>query len=101
MNHKMVFRKEVEDDLVLAYHWYEKKSIGLGEEFLRMFYASLAEVEKYPLAWRKVYREFRRCLLRRFPYAIYYIAEKNEILVYGVIHGARNTVFTESLLDNR
>lgn len=37
MNHKIVFRKEVEDDIVLAYHWYEDKSIGLGEEFLRIF----------------------------------------------------------------
>jgi plasmid stabilization system protein ParE len=101
MNHKTVFRKEVEDDIVLAYRWYEEKSIGLGEEFLRMFYTSVAEIERNPLAWRKVYKDFRRCLLKRFPYAVYYTAAKKEILIYAVIHGARNTVFTENLLDNR
>ena len=101
MKLKIVFRKEVEDDILVAYHWYEEKSVGLGEEFLRMFYTSVSEIEMYPLAWRKIYKEFRRCLFKRFPYAVYYTAEKKEILIYGVIHGARNTVFTEELLDNR
>ena len=101
MNHKVVFRKEVEEDIVLAYRWYEDKSIGLGEEFLRIFYTSVAEIERNPLAWRKVYKDFRRCLLKRFPYAVYYTAAKKHILIYGVIHGARNTVFTKTLLDNR
>ena len=101
MKSTIVFRKEVEDDIDLAYHWYEEKSIGLGEEFLRVFYTSVSEIERYPLAWRKVYKEFRRCLIKRFPYAVYYTAGQKEILIYGLIHGARNTIFTENLLDNR
>ena len=32
MKYRIVFRKEVEDDIVEAYHWYEEKSVGLGEE---------------------------------------------------------------------
>jgi len=101
MNHKIVFRKEVEDDIVLAYHWYEEKSSGLGEEFLRVFFTNIAEVRRHPLAWRKVYKGFRRCLLRRFPYAVYYIVKEDEILIYGVIHGARNPVSTGDILDKR
>ena len=101
MTYKLVFRKEVEDDIVLAYHWYEVKSSGLGEEFIRVFRTSIAEVERHPMAWRKVYNEFRRCLLRRFPYAVYYTVKDDEILIYAVVHGARNPVFTEDVLDNR
>ncbi len=81
MTYKLVFRREVEEDIVLAYHWYEVKSRGLGEEFIRVFHTCIAEVERHPLAWRKVYSEFRRCLLRRFPYAVYYTVKEGEILI--------------------
>ena len=60
MKYKIVFRKEVEDDIIPAFHWYEAKAIGLGEEYLRMFYTCTSEIERYPLASPKVYREFRR-----------------------------------------
>jgi len=66
------FLPEIEDDAFTAYLWYEKKSRGLGEDFLRMFYAVAAEIQRNPLLYPVVYNEFRRCLLRRFPYAIYY-----------------------------
>jgi hypothetical protein len=101
MKFKILFRKEVEDDIITAFHWYEEKAIGLGEEYLRMFYTCTAEIERYPLASPKVYREFRRSLLKRFPYAVYYTTTEKEIVVYGVIHCARNPVSTEQLLDNR
>jgi plasmid stabilization system protein ParE len=101
MKYKVVFRKEVEDDIILAYHWYEVKSCGLGEEFIRVFHTCIAEVERHPLAWVKVYKEIRRCLLRRFPYAVYYTVKENEILIYAVIQGARNPVYTKGVLDNR
>lgn len=101
MKYRIVFRKEVEDDIVEAYHWYEEKSVGLGEEYLRMFRTSVAETERHPLAWNKVYKELRRCLFKRFPYSVYYTVSKKDIVVYGIIHSARNPVFTEQLLGNR
>ncbi len=62
---------EVEDDVIRGYAWYEAKLPSLGEEYLRMFYACVSEISKNPLLYPKVYSEFRRRLLRRFPYAIY------------------------------
>jgi len=53
-----------------GYAWYEERTFGLGEEFLRMFYARANELSHNALLYRKVYGDFRRCLLRRFPYAI-------------------------------
>jgi len=61
------FLPEVEEDVIACYAWYEEKAPGLGEEFLRMFYACAGEIPRNPLLYPKVYREFRRRLLRRFP----------------------------------
>ena len=44
MNYSVKFRPEVEDDALSAYHWCEDKSTGLGEEFLRIFYANALEL---------------------------------------------------------
>ena len=44
MNYSVKFRPEVEFDANNAYHWYESKSNGLGEEFLRIFYTNAVEI---------------------------------------------------------
>jgi len=101
MKYKIVFRKEVEDDIYAAYCWYEEKSIGLGEEFLRVFYSSISSMEHYPLARQIVYREFRRYLLGRFPYSLYYSTDNKTIIVFGVLHGARDKRVIEEVLASR
>ena len=77
MTYTLRFLPEVEDDAIAAYMWYEEKSHGLGEDFLRMFYAFSTEIQRNPLLYPEVYNKFRRRLLRRFPYAIYYRTKKN------------------------
>jgi len=70
MTYDLSFLPEVEEDVMGGYAWYEERTFGLGEEFLRMFYARANELSHNALLYRKVYGDFRRCLLRRFPYAI-------------------------------
>lgn len=90
MTYTLHFLPEVEEDVVNGYAWYENKSLGLGEEFLRVFYACAVELPRNPLLYPKVYREFRRRLFRRFPYAIYFTIKENQIIVIGLFHCARD-----------
>ena len=78
MTYVLRFLPEVEDDALSGYAWYEGKAQGLGHEFLRTFYVCANEVLRNPLISPKVHREFRRRLLRRFPYAVYFRMEDNE-----------------------
>lgn len=64
MTYTLRFLPEVKEDVLAGYAWYEKKAPGLGEEFLRIFYAFAGEVLRNPLLYPKVYQEFRRHLLR-------------------------------------
>lgn len=90
MTYTLRFLPDVEEDIMAGYAWYEEKAPGLGEDFLRMFYAGTGEIRWNPLLYSKMYREFRRCLLRRFPYAIYFRIEGSEIIVFGLFHCARD-----------
>ncbi|MBA7577802.1 hypothetical protein ES708_19657 [subsurface metagenome] len=101
MTYSLRILPEVEEDVVAGYKWYEEKSPGLGEEFLRMFYAYVVELPRNPLLYSKVYRKFRRRLLRRFPYAIYFRIEGNEIIVFGLFHCARDPRTIRTKLQDR
>jgi plasmid stabilization system protein ParE len=101
MTFKLRFRPEVNSDAINAYHWYEEKSSGLGDEFLRIFYASAIELIRNPLLYKKTYKDFRRKLLRRFPYAIYYSIEENIIIIFGLFHTARSPLNLEKILKDR
>lgn len=101
MTYTLRFLPEVEEDVIGGYAWYEAKSQGLGEDFLRMFYACVSEITQNPLLYQKVYNEFRRRLLRRFPYAIYFMIKDNQIIVFGLFHCARDPGIIKTKLRDR
>jgi plasmid stabilization system protein ParE len=77
-------------ELYEAVDWYEARSLGLGAEFLRSLDAALASVEREPLSHAIVHANFRRALLRRFPYGLIYEISRDEILIAACIHGRRD-----------
>jgi hypothetical protein len=100
MRYSLLFLPEVENDAINAYFWYEEKSKGLGEDFLRVFYAGTAEIARTPSLYPKVYKNFHRKLLKRFPYAVYFLIEKKMIIVYGLFHCARNPYLIREKINN-
>ena len=101
MKYNLLFRPEVEDDLISGYIWYEESTVGLGEEFLRLFYACVQDIPHNPFLYRKIENDFRRLLLRRFPYAIYFRIEEDQIIVFGLFHCARDPKFIQGSLNDR
>ena len=102
MTYSLRFVPQVEGDLAQGYAWYEFKSAGLGEDFLRAFFASASEISDHPLAWPSVHGAFRRRLLRRFPYAVYFTADADNVVVFGVFHCARDPrAIQEGLKDRK
>jgi plasmid stabilization system protein ParE len=63
---------EAEQDAADAYGWYEERQPGLGEEFLRCVEACIQSIRRNPKTYSVVHESYRRALLRRFPYAVFY-----------------------------
>jgi len=59
MTYGLRFLPEVEDDALAGYAWYEDKAPGLGDEFLRSFYACANEILRNPLISPKAHQEIR------------------------------------------
>lgn len=90
MTYELRYLPEVEEDTISACAWYEEQSTGLGDEFLRVFYGRSHQLIRQPFSGRKVFNTLRRCLLPRFPYALYYKVAKGQIIVFGLFHCARD-----------
>ena len=90
MTHGLFVTSAAEEDLAEAWQWYQEQRVGLGEEFVRCVDSCLESIQRspdqYPLIWRTV----RRALVRRFPFCIFYILDRDRIVILAVFHGARD-----------
>ena len=78
------------DDIHLAFAWYERQRRGLGFEFLDCVEVSIKSIQGFPEMFKMVYGNFRRCLVRRFPFSIFYSIEGNEIVIHSVFDNRRD-----------
>lgn len=90
MTHRLVLRPDAEDDVRGARRWYDEQLPGLGGEFLRSIDSALARIQQSPELYPAVDEETRRAPVRRFPFAIYYEIESDQIVVYAVWHYRRD-----------
>ena len=86
MAKNLILLPEAEQDITEAYYWYQERELGLGEEFLRCIDASIQFIERNPEIYLFVHEQYRRALVRRFPYAIFYEYFEKTITVYAVFH---------------
>ncbi|MEO7965851.1 MAG: type II toxin-antitoxin system RelE/ParE family toxin, partial [Gemmatimonadaceae bacterium] len=83
---RLVVRPLAAADLDDAFGWYERRSVGLGVDFLRAVDACFAAILAAPLAFPTVYRDARRSLRRRFPYAVLYVVDGDRIQILACTH---------------
>jgi len=72
------------NDVKLAFAWYEKQRRDLGFEFLDSVEMSLNNILTFPEMYSICYSNFRRCVIRRFPFSIFYTTEGEEIVIHSV-----------------
>ncbi len=91
---------EAEDDLKEAFSWYEDRRKGLGYDFLLQVDAGLRFIKRNPEIFKPEYKGARKHIIKRFPYKIIYIVEKQKIIVLAVIHGKRSPDLITERIDS-
>jgi plasmid stabilization system protein ParE len=87
---RLVVRSAAEADFADAALWYEARAEGLGADFLRAVDVALAEIGRQPDRSPRVHRECRKALLRRFPYAVYFVTGADLTSVIACMHVRRD-----------
>jgi len=95
MIRRVIIRAEAKRDLRDAKSWYQNISPDLKRDFVRRIDDAIALAQERPLAFQIVHRTFRRILIHRFPYALFYHASEDRIVVVAVLHQARDPELLE------
>jgi plasmid stabilization system protein ParE len=91
MSLPVVYLPEAEDDIDAAYHSYENKRDGLGDEFLEALRQVVDRIRDHPQLYGAFRSDIRAAPLRRFPYVVYYRDRGTDILVIAVQPGRRSS----------
>lgn len=74
------------DDAAL---YYEQEQPGVGTRFLAAVEDAVRQLARMPTLWPLVDGDIRRCVLRRFPYSVFYAVEPDHVLVVAIAHQHR------------
>ncbi len=95
---RLIIRPSAELDVTSAEHWYRNQRDDLGDQFLSAIDAIVEAISAVPERFPIVYRGFRRALLQRFPYAVFFSLQPNVVFLVACIHQRRNPGFVRRRL---
>ncbi|MCX7545269.1 hypothetical protein [Marinicella gelatinilytica] len=86
------------DDLIEGYYFYEQQQRGIGHYFLESLYLDIQDLISTAGIHPIVFNHFHRKLSNKFPFAIYYQTDQQEINVYAVLDCRKKPTWIRSKL---
>src|SRR3954453_14258036 len=82
---ELVFLLSADRDIQTAFNLYEDWQEGRGTIFMQHLDAAFEHVRSFPEIGPVFRGRYRRLLVPRFPYGIFYVIEQNRIIVTAVL----------------
>jgi toxin ParE1/3/4 len=95
------FHPEADVEFKEAILYYSEKSRSLGLAFYSEIEYAIERIVKNPFLYRVIDEDVRRCLTKRFPYAILYSIEDDYILILAVMHCSRDPLYWKHRLAEK
>lgn len=70
--------------------WYARQGTDLDLAFRDELDRLVEQVRERSSSFPVVYNSIRRAVFRRFPYGLFFIERRDDLLVLGVLHHARS-----------
>ncbi len=84
------FLAPAERELNDAARYYEGRALGLGTDFLERVAVAVQDIRQHPERWPIARGSVRRRLVRRFPFALLYQMDGDEVVILAVMHLRRH-----------
>ena len=84
------FRREAVEDVEAARAWYDERAEGLGLLFVQALERTVQLIAEFPEAPPEITEGYRRALVMRFPYALYYRVDRDVVDVIACLHTSRS-----------
>jgi len=84
------YTSKAKNDLEQAFEWYQKQSAGLGYEFIDCVEKTVLNIIQSPKLYAICYLKYRRAVIMRFPFSVFYTTEQTEIIVHAIFDSRQN-----------
>ena len=96
----VVIRAEARNDIVDGASFFDSQRDGLGDNFVDCVFDDLREMETHPVLHEVVYG-LHRNLVRRFPFALYYLRDSDSVDVVAILDCRRDPNLIADTLKER
>ncbi|MEA3415567.1 MAG: type II toxin-antitoxin system RelE/ParE family toxin [Thermodesulfobacteriota bacterium] len=95
------FHAEARAEFKEATLYYSEKSYSLGLAFYTEVEYAIERIVENPVLYRVIDEDVRRCLIKRFPCAIFYSIEDHYVLILAVMHCSREPSYWKHRLGEK
>lgn len=88
--HSLLKHPLVDCDLEEAALWYHLRSAESAERLISETRLTMRLIAENPLHFPTRFKHYRRAKISAFPLSIYYVADKTEVYILAIVHGARD-----------
>jgi plasmid stabilization system protein ParE len=83
------FHPEAEEEYLASLSWYQQRSPIAATNFETAVGVALETIQKAPQRWPIYFNNFRKYVLRQFPFSVIYQEFSTEVVIFAVAHGSR------------
>lgn len=87
---KLHYTDRAKYELDCGFEWYELRQKGLGYKFLESIENSIKNLLLFPQLYEICHANFRRCVIKRYPYSIFYTIEAENIIIHAIFDNRQN-----------
>ena len=87
---RFIVRPAAEADIEEAALWYERRSLGVGADFLRAVDVCFERIRRSPESFQQIYKHAGRARIPRFPYVAYFVSTAAGIQIIACMHAKRD-----------
>ena len=87
---RLIVSREAGAEIKSTYRWYEAQQSGLGAEFRMAVAAATSQIQRAPERFRVASDHFRRILVHRFPFEVFYEFDDERVIVHLVFHTSQD-----------
>ncbi|CCI18585.1 MAG: type II toxin-antitoxin system RelE/ParE family toxin [Microcystis sp. M54BS1] len=93
---RYVFHPEALTEYAEAVQYYTGQRVEVAQAFINAIEDTVYRIRESPTHYVVIDDAVRRCMARRFPYAILYTIEQDYILILAVMHCSREPGYWKS-----
>jgi plasmid stabilization system protein ParE len=102
MSRRLIFLPDVRTDFLEGFNYYENLSPERGgTRFEQAFRETLRQAETGLITHTKVFQNFHRAFLFRFPYTVYYRLSGERAVIVAVLYSRFDPKRVEAILKQR